>query len=94
MEPSQAMSIGMEGKFKEWVKGKYRIIPTNDEVALHYAVIGNRLDFVKYLVGIKKVKVASKIINVAITNKYDDIVLYLITAGDQQTIDYIKSKKK
>ena len=93
-DPKTAMGIGKMNQIKSWIKKNYGIIPSTDETTLHYAVLGNRMDFVKYLVEVKKIPILDKFINLAMTNNYDDLALYLLYPGDQKTIDYIKSKKK
>jgi len=95
IDPREAMDIGMEGRLKNWLRKNYGITPTDPEVSLHYAVLGERLDFVKYLVIDKEVPVPDKIVNVAIQNKVDDeIILILVAKGDKNTMDYIKSKSR
>jgi len=99
LEPSRAMSIGIESKLSKWLKDNYGISPTNNEVALHYAVLGERLDFIKYLIEDRGAEITTKIMNLAFHNKIDDdIILYLITSGiiggDEIARNYIKSKKR
>ena len=95
IDPKESMEIGMEGRLKAWLRQNYRIVSATDEVALQYAVLGERLDFVKYLIQDKGVEIPVKIMNLAFTNKVDDeIVLILITKGDPERIEYIRSKSK
>jgi hypothetical protein len=95
MDPKSSMEIGMEGKLKSWLKSKYGIIPTTDEIALEYCVMGNNLELVKYLIDVKKTEVTNTATNIAFQNHVnDEIILWLVTKGDPKSMDYIKSQTK
>ena len=99
-DPKDAMIIGQEAKLKQWLKDTHGVMGMkNDDfynqLALQYAVMDNRLDFVRYLILDKKVEIDDSIINLAFKNKVDDeIRLLLITKGDSKSMDYLKSKIK
>jgi len=94
-DPKSSMEIGMEGKLKSWLKSKYGIIPTTDEIALEYCVMGNNLELVKYLITVKKANVTDTATNLAFKNHVnDEIILYLVTKGDPKSMEYIKGQTK
>lgn len=91
--PKEALGLDMYAEIKDWCKKIYGIIPANDEVLLHYCVVAERLDYVKYLVEVKKVKIISSALNTAMLTNNEDMKLFLITNGNQDTINYIKNQK-
>lgn len=95
LDPKKSMGIGMEGKLNSWLQSKYGLKPSTDQIALEYAVMGNHLEFVKYLIGVKKAEISDTAINVAFQNHVDDeIKMWLITKGDQNSMDYLQKKTK
>jgi hypothetical protein len=94
LEPIKAMGIGIYNEIQQWCKKLYGIIPSDDEVLLHYCILAQKFDYIKYLIEIRKVKIPESLINTAINIGNDKIILYLISNGDQKVINYINSKKK
>jgi hypothetical protein len=97
VDPREALNIGIEGRLRNWLKKKKGLDfdKTKLETILHYAAMDNQVDFVKYLMDVKKAPVTDGALNVAFANKVDDeIIMYLISKGDQGIINFIESKKK
>ena len=95
--PREALNIGVEGKLRNWLKKKKGLDfdKTKLETVLHYAAMDNQVDFVKYLMDVKKAPVTDGALNVAFANKVDDeIILYLISKGDQGIMDFINKRKR
>jgi len=97
VDPREALNIGIEGRLRNWIKKKKGLDfdKTKLETVLHYAAMDNQVDFVKYLIDVKKAPITDGALNVAFANKVDDeIIMYLISKGDQGIMDFIQKKKK
>jgi len=99
-DPVHDMGIGMYGMIRNWVKKDFNLSDKElynitDETFLIASTLRNKLDFVKYLIKTRKVKIPDGLISQAINNKANtDIILYLITAGNEKSFDYVKKRMK
>jgi ankyrin repeat protein len=97
-EPFKAMEIGSEAakdkEIKDWLKKNLDIENVNPINIIHYAVIGNRLDIIKHMMEVKHIKPTENALHAAITIGNEDIILYLLTDGNEKTTEYIKKHRK
>jgi hypothetical protein len=101
MDPKESLSIGIEGKLRNAFKKSSGLSYDEASIStvLHYIVMTSdlseeeKLQFAKFLILVKKAEVTDAIIDVAIRNEVgEDLILYLISKGDEKIMDYIKSK--
>ena len=104
-DPIRDMSIGLEGEIRKWIKEEYKALD-KDVKSLSYTdllvicIEKNKFEYVKYLVdnakdfGITEDNI-TKLLSMAIEYKRDtDIILYLMSYGDKNVIDYVKKHMK
>ncbi|MFA5153855.1 MAG: GNAT family N-acetyltransferase [Clostridia bacterium] len=84
LEPKIAMGIGIEQEIINWFEDSTGL-PFDDvfdfNVVLEYVIYAEKIDYIKYLVDVKKIPITKDLVKIALKTK------------NKKIIDYIKSKR-